>query len=665
MAASVRFPIRRKLLLLFTGLVAAATVVYLGLALRLFSEDRTLLVAELTQQSVKGLAQEIDGELSRFAETLGVLVEVDPTLSRAAAALAKDPAFLGVEVQASDGSVRTATQTLSPEWLKKLHASAPNKAGFWNDSYPELGPVGVWRFEVPGKSGARALLWLSLAPWIKRLDQPGVVKSQLVAADGVLLAAPGGEARVMARESQKAHPLLAEAIDAQVRAQTRRFSADSETWIGGFAHVPAGGIAALAQVQEREANRAALQLMERSLLFGLLVLTVGLLLSRRVARTLTDPIQELVAATQALAKGDWERSIHVRSRDEIGLLAGAFNAMSSDLRAQHTQLERQTQELERKVKERTETLESEKRRFAETQEALVRTTKLASLGELAGAAAHEVLNPVNNMNIRIQKSQKALAEAELPDLELLSNILQAWEKAYAEGGFRALHAELEKPAQSSTGPKTLLQEDLENLKGIARDGLARAQARKEDLDFLSKEMLRVTRIVNNMRALSRVGGERKSIDIHQALDATWVAQKDLFERKKIQWIKDYSADPRTEFQIVADVDELVQVFSNLTRNALQAVSDANRRSGEIRISTRRTPERVEIRLTDNGTGIPKANLAKLFEANFTTKSLDEGTGLGLSISRRIVRAFGGDLELEKTTEGEGTTFLIWFPRAPR
>jgi signal transduction histidine kinase len=68
-----------------------------------------------------------------------------------------------------------------------------------------------------------------------------------------------------------------------------------------------------------------------------------------------------------------------------------------------------------------------------------------------------------------------------------------------------------------------------------------------------------------------------------------------------------------------------------------------------------------VRITDNGSGIAKENISKVFEPTFTTKSIDEGTGLGLSISRRLVRAFNGDLEVEKTETGVGTTFLIWFP----
>ena len=67
--------------------------------------------------------------------------------------------------------------------------------------------------------------------------------------------------------------------------------------------------------------------------------------------------------------------------------------------------------------------------------------------------------------------------------------------------------------------------------------------------------------------------------------------------------------------------------------------------------TQRNGDRVEIRIVDNGTGIKPEHLPRIFEPDFTTKSVDEGTGLGLSISRRLVRAFGGDLEVEQTVDG--------------
>src|SRR6185312_746293 len=120
---------------------------------------------------------------------------------------------------------------------------------------------------------------------------------------------------------------------------------------------------------------------------------------------------------------------------------------------------------------------------------------------------------------------------------------------------------------------------------------------------LAKEIIRITRIINNMRALSRVGGERKPLDIHTPIEETSVALGDALAKRKVAFIKDFGPETRDLFQVVGDKDELVQVFSNLIRNAMQAVDSAKRRAGEIRVSTRRSGARIEVRIADNGTGI--------------------------------------------------------------
>ncbi len=82
---------------------------------------------------------------------------------------------------------------------------------------------------------------------------------------------------------------------------------------------------------------------------------------------------------------------------------------------------------------------------------------------------------------------------------------------------------------------------------------------------------------------------------------------------------------------------------------------------KIELQTKSTTDRVEIRITDNGIGIPPELHTKNFDRTFTTKDVSEGTGLGLGISRRIVRKYDGDIELEWSKVNEGTTFLIWLP----
>ncbi len=115
--------------------------------------------------------------------------------------------------------------------------------------------------------------------------------------------------------------------------------------------------------------------------------------------------------------------------------------------------------------------------------------------------------------------------------------------------------------------------------------------------------------------------------------------------------------------IDADLTEFIQVFTNLLRNAMQSLDQKAMEYKIITVDIRQNDEGVvEVRIQDNGKGIPVAIQASIFDLHFTTKDKTEGTGLGLGISRKFVREYGGELLLEESREGEGSTFLITLPK---
>jgi len=109
--------------------------------------------------------------------------------------------------------------------------------------------------------------------------------------------------------------------------------------------------------------------------------------------------------------------------------------------------------------------------------------------------------------------------------------------------------------------------------------------------------------------------------------------------------------------ISASQTELQQVFLNLINNALDAMEKTG---GTLTIGARQEEEQIVIVVADDGPGIPKANLARIFNPFFTTKSVGSGTGLGLSICYGIINKIGGDIQVQSQT-GEGTTFTIRIP----
>jgi signal transduction histidine kinase len=221
--------------------------------------------------------------------------------------------------------------------------------------------------------------------------------------------------------------------------------------------------------------------------------------------------------------------------------------------------------------------------------------------------------------------------------------------------------DLKKPAADG---KLLVEEDLKNLHSMSVDLMNQCVKLEEDIQFYESQILRVTKIVNQMRSLSRVGGERRPVDIHGPLEESILVNKDLAEKRGISIVKEFSQNPRTESVVMCDSDEMVQVFSNLIKNAIDALEDIKSlRAPEIRLRTFVLGEKVVVQIIDNGPGVNEAIKSKLFESQVTTKPQGKGTGLGLTISRRITRAFSGDLTLIPREDGkEGAVFMIWLPR---
>ena len=111
--------------------------------------------------------------------------------------------------------------------------------------------------------------------------------------------------------------------------------------------------------------------------------------------------------------------------------------------------------------------------------------------------------------------------------------------------------------------------------------------------------------------------------------------------------------------------DIGRVILNLITNAFYAVTEKKKQAGDeyepiVSVSTKKINGKVEIRVKDNGNGIPQKVLDKIFQPFFTTKPTGEGTGLGLSLSYDIIKAHGGEIKVE-TKVGEGSEFIIQLP----
>ena len=279
------------------------------------------------------------------------------------------------------------------------------------------------------------------------------------------------------------------------------------------------------------------------------------------------------------------------------------------------------------VQERTQELSLSLDELRTAQDRLVQTEKLASLGQLTAGIAHEIKNPLNFVN-----------------------------------NFSALSAELIdelNEALKSTDLDDKVREEIDELTEMLRGNLEKVVQHGKRADS----------IVKNMLLHSREGsGEHRPVDINaiveESLNLAYHGAR--AEKSGFNITLQRDLDPEAGL-IDLYPQEITRVFLNLISNGFYAATKRKEAGGDsfeptLSASTKSLGNRVEIRIRDNGTGIPLEVKEKMFNPFFTTKPAGEGTGLGLSMSHDIVvKQHGGKIDVD-TKPGVFTEFIITLPR---
>jgi signal transduction histidine kinase len=312
--------------------------------------------------------------------------------------------------------------------------------------------------------------------------------------------------------------------------------------------------------------------------------------------------------TQGMLYVGSENPLNVEQIELVQSLADAF-AIAYARYEDFTKLE--------KAKESVETTLTE---LKATQNQLVQSEKMASLGELTAGIAHEIQNPLNFVNNFSEVSK-----------ELLEEMMEEMQKGDVEE------------------VKALADDIIQNLKKIHHHG--------KRADGIVKGMLQHSRTSS---------GEKEPTDINALADEYLRLAYHGLRAKD----KSFNAATKTDFEEnIGDINIIPQdigrVMLNLITNAFYVVDEKKKQLQEgyhpkISVSTKKINGKVEIKVTDNGNGIPKKVLAKIFQPFFTTKPTGQGTGLGLSLSYDIIKAHKGEISV-KSKVGEGTTFTIALP----
>ncbi|HEY32455.1 MAG TPA: 4Fe-4S binding protein [Dehalococcoidia bacterium] len=234
------------------------------------------------------------------------------------------------------------------------------------------------------------------------------------------------------------------------------------------------------------------------------------------------------------------------------------------------------------------------RKLEATQEDLIQAEKLTSLGQMAASIAHEVNNPLAGVLVYTKLLEKNISDGTI--------------------------------------------------------------SKEKSLDYLTKmdsELTRSSRLIRNLLDFARQSTPTlRLVDVNQVIERAFNIIGHQAGLQNVEVRKEYSPNlPK----VMADFDQLHQVFTNLIMNAIQAMSEG----GELVLRTSVVNgDQIKIEVQDTGHGISQENLHKLFTPFFTTKEKGKGVGLGLAVAYGIIQRHQGRIEVD-SKEGEGTTFTVY------
>lgn len=390
-----------------------------------------------------------------------------------------------------------------------------------------------------------------------------------------------------------------------------------------------------------------------------------------IANSITGPIRNLTKKAKAMAKGNFNQSVEVKSNDEIGELGLMFNFLTKELR------------------ETIEKMDLEKSKLntifnymAEGVIAIDRNNKLIH----ANSIAKKILNisekdfnreinlkSINLYNIDYKKVETLKGEELTKISDTFYKIKYAPYKsdAFINSGLIIVLQDVNKEhmldimrkefvanvSHELKTPITTIRSYTETLLDSDLDKFSQ----KKFLKVIDRENSRMSRIVTDLLSLSNIDYNRDNLhfvrfDTYEFIDEAIESQSLLITQKKHKIELDIDMDIK---DIYADKNGADQILTNIISNACKYTPDF----GKISISAKNLDAFVEIKVSDNGIGIPKEDLPRITERFYRVEKGRSramgGTGLGLSIANEMIKSLGGNLKVESIF-GEGTSITLLF-----
>lgn len=310
------------------------------------------------------------------------------------------------------------------------------------------------------------------------------------------------------------------------------------------------------------------------------------------------PIQKLSDEITQITLNNFSETLVTNQENEIGIIQKSFNQLINIIKEKEKEITNYQNLLEEKVSSRSMELNRALRMAEEAKTKAVYTEKMASLGEMASGIAHEINNPLTIIQLNLTALEKMIAKGQLDE-----------EKAY-----RAVQK-----------IDSIADRILEIIKGLNQFSES-----NYDQNFKSESLQKLIK-----QAIELMSNKLQSFDVQ------------------------ISYDVKEDFQIMCLETQILQVFTNLISNSIDAIENRNKEDRWIKIWCDKNQNFLFVFIQDSGDGIPEAVIQKMMTPFFTTKEIGKGTGLGLSIIRGIVEKHRGNIQYDNTRSK--TTFVIKFP----
>jgi len=384
-------------------------------------------------------------------------------------------------------------------------------------------------------------------------------------------------------------------------------------------------------------------------------LAASIMLSSRMQHAISAPILRLAeAAEQVSVENNYGIRVSRIADDELGTLYDQFNAMLEQIQQRDVAIQRANDELEVKVKSRTSQLSqanedllreiSDRLRaegeLAAAQQQLMAAAGRAGIAEISTGVLHNVGNVLNSINVSATLASDRLRQSKVSELSRAVKLVEQ-------------HAD-DLAAFITTDSKG---KQLVPFLSLLATHLAdeRVDILKE-LELLTSKIDHIKAIVSTQQSYAGVSGVTETVDVATLLDDAMKLNSASLERHSIRVMREYAKISPVRL----DKQKSLQILVNLIKNAKDACAESGQSKRQLTLRTGLGEHgTIQIQVIDNGVGIPRDHLTRIFSHGFTTKKT--GHGFGLHSCANAAQELGGSLQAYSEGPGTGATFILELP----